>query len=184
MDNRHSALVIIDPQKDFTSLSGAYARRHKGISQIRSARQQIAKLLASIPAHIPVIVVCSDYAPDQFGENLSLCIPGTEGHLPDLEIKHNYHPFIKTEHSAFSAPAFSRFLKEQNIHHLYLCGFLAEYCVLKTALNAVEKRYHVTLLTDCIGTGDDVQWRMEETMMRLKDKGVLVNNSGINDLIY
>jgi nicotinamidase-related amidase len=169
-------LLIIDPQKDFTDINGDYAQRHPHIHQIIDAKNKIIGLTNATDKN-KVVVIFSDYTPNQFGENLSMCIPGTAGHEIDIPVDDTFHLFSKTRHSAFSSEAFTSFLKTNQINKLILCGFLAEYCIKATATDALERGYQVCLLEDCIGTGDDVQDRKQLMLDDLKNKNVEIINS-------
>ena len=170
-------LLIIDPQNDFTSSGGNYAGRHAGISQILEAKSRIRKLL-DMYSRSEAIIVKSDYKPDQFAMGLSICIPGTFGHEidPDL-ILDDRVTFTKTKHSCFSSGDFLQHLRSNNIDLIFVCGFLAEYCVKQTVQDALELGYKVMLVDDCIGTGDDVQNRKRQTIQELAVIGALVVNS-------
>lgn len=175
--------IIIDPQNDFTSPEGNYAKRHSGITQIEAAKENINKLLGWWGKE-HFIVIKSDYRPHQFREGLSMCIPGTFGHDidKDLHLDEETMLIIKAGHSAFSSKHFRAYIKSREIDTLVLCGFLAEYCVKQTALDAIESGYKVDLLDDCIGTGDDVQHRKHQVMEELKQKGAEVRNSAFYKL--
>ncbi|MDQ3278056.1 MAG: cysteine hydrolase, partial [Bacteroidota bacterium] len=149
-------------------------------TQIAAAKESMAKLLAAWSKE-HFIIVKSDYRPHQFGEGLFLCIPGTFGHHldKDLNLDEEMTFFVKAEHSAFSSAPFLEYLEKTGIDTLVLCGFLAEYCVQQTAMDAIASGYTVFLLDDCIGTGDDVQHRKQQMMENLKQKGAQVTNSAI-----
>jgi nicotinamidase/pyrazinamidase len=167
------AIVIIDPQKDFISIEGAYAKRHAGISQILRAKHTIHELL-SRTNHPRIWTVISDYRIDQFGLGLSLCIPGTEGHKMDILTGKGSRTLVKEAHSCFSSPAFNKCVEKENVTRFILCGFLAEYCVRQTALDGLQKGYEILLLEDAIGTGDDVQHRRENVFRELSEAGAQV----------
>lgn len=168
-------IVIIDPQKDFTADEGNYATRH-GITGIKAVKERI-ELLLRTAGDKHGIVVCSDYRPDQFGEGLCMCMPGTSGHEMDIVVPESVALITKTEHSCFSSKAFKFYLRQQAVKRLVLCGFLAEYCVQQTALDALAHGYEVVLPEDYIGTGDDVQERKENTLAALKAKGAIVKRT-------
>jgi len=178
MSMSKQVIIIIDPQNDFTSPEGNYAKRHSRITQIEAAKENINKLLKPRSKTI-FVVIKSDYRPDQFGEGLSMCIPGTFGHSidEDFELDKDTMLITKAEHSAFSSEQFTEYIRSKEIRTLVLCGFLAEYCVKQTALDAIESGYKVTLLEDCIGTGDDVQFRKHQMMQELKEKGADITHS-------
>lgn len=171
-------LVIIDAQNDFTHLQGNYASRHTGISQIAEAKTKIKRLLNSFGSD-ETVFIRSDYQPGQFGAGLSICIPNTFGHEIDAEFQVDGVSKIitKTEHSCFSSAAFKELLSKAETGTLCLCGFLAEYCVKETAVDALRLGYNVLLLEDCIATGDDVQPRKQQALAELKSKGAAVVKS-------
>jgi len=162
-------ILIIDPQKDFIHRNGNYASRHQGITQILDAKEKINKLILTQKRE-EVLIITSDYQKDQFQQGLSICIPGTEGHAIDIEADKLNITISKTQHSCFSSPAFISHLLEHRVDELIICGFLAEYCVQETAIDALKNGYPVTLIMDCIGTGDDVQNRKEQMLLALKEK--------------
>ena len=166
----NTLLVIIDPQSDFINRAGFYAKKHSGIDQILHARQKINKLL-TLHKKEKIVIVISDYEKDQFEKGLSICIPGTVGHKIDIQIDNTFKLISKKEHSCFSSEAFNRHLETNFAHRIILCGFLAEYCVKQTAIDGLKKGYHISLLAECIGTGDDVQNRKEQMLIELADKG-------------
>ncbi len=172
--------IIIDPQNDFTSPEGNYAKRHSGIDQILAAKEKINGLL-DLWGKEHFVVIKSDYRPHQFEHGLAMCIPGTFGHNldKDLNFADDRRLIVKTDHSAFSSQHFKEYIESKGIDTLILCGFLAEYCVKQTALDAIEWGYKVYLLDDCIGTGDDVQHRKQQMMQELKQKGAEVTTSAV-----
>jgi len=169
-------LVLIDPQNDFTSSKGYYATKH-GISQISDAKSNISHLFTQLK-HEAVIVI-ADYKPNQFEAGVLLCISGTYGHQidADIEVPKSLPVFSKCEHSCFSSDEFNKLLKAKQIETLLICGFLAEYCVKQTALDALALGYNATLVIDCIGTGDDIQHRRERTFDELENKGAVLMDS-------
>ncbi len=163
-------IIIIDPQKDFTHQNGNYAKKHTNISQIEAVKHNIQKLIDTT-APEKIIVVFSNYKEHQFGENIAMCIKDSWGHELDIKITPSHQLIAKTKHSCFSSPVFISFLRNHKIEHIILCGFLAEYCVSATAQEGLEYGYRVSLLKDCIGTGDDVQKRKNELFVALELKG-------------
>jgi nicotinamidase/pyrazinamidase len=172
----NECLLIIDPQKDFTSPDGYYALKHKNISEIIKAKNNINDLLTRVSKNISAIIVYSDYYKDQFGENISMCIPDTEGHKIDIDKKDGCMYFSKSEHSAFSSFELRKYLNENGISKIYIAGFLAEYCVKQTAIDALKNNFHVTLLRDCIGTGDDVQKELNILFEEMENLGGVVSD--------
>ena len=172
-------LIIIDPQNDFTNRKGYYAQHHS-ILQIEKAKHQINVLLSKWEAS-NVVIIYSDYFFGQFKEGAGFCIPETFGHAfdTDLNFSLSNQYFIKNKHSAFSSSIFEKWMIPKKDKPLLICGFLAEYCVLQTAKDALLKQYKVTLVDDCIGTGDDVQWRKKIMFDNLIKEGAVISNSDL-----
>ena len=76
---RNGCLLIINPERDFLSKSGKYARRHSGITEMLETRDHIEHTATAISEKLDIAAVRSQYRANQFGEGLSLCIPATEG---------------------------------------------------------------------------------------------------------
>lgn len=169
-------IIIIDPQKDFINEEGVYAKRHPQIHAIKNAAERIQQLIDKGKKY-DLIVVYSNYKQDQFGEGLLMCIPGTEGHELGIAVLPETIILSKAEHSAFSSSTFSDFIRERNYEQLLLGGFLAEYCVKQTALDALNFGYNIALISDCIATGDDVRERVIAVLQELKKEGVLITSS-------
>lgn len=164
-------LVLIDPQNDFTHVRGFYGQRH-GLQHLSEAKGKINELLHSANK-ADVIVICSDYQPNQFGEGLQLCIPNTFGHQTDtdLELEDIMNFFTKSEHSCFTSDPFRNYLNASKTDTLFICGFLAEYCIKQSAIDALEAGFQVYLVEDAIATGDDVQGRKEKAFQELTTGG-------------
>ncbi|MCC9072157.1 cysteine hydrolase [Flavobacterium sp. F-65] len=169
-------IVIIDPQKDFTDSNGAYAKRHPAIRNITEVKARINQLTKLIDKD-RFVIIFSNYQKDQFGIGLSMCIEGTTGHEIDIDFDDSTKLIPKMQHSCFSSEEFENLLKINNIKKIILCGFLAEYCIKETAIDALHKGYKVALATEYIGTGDDVQHRKQETLLDLESKGAVIINS-------
>lgn len=168
-------LVIIDPQKDFTDIGGDYAKRHS-ISHIQRVKNLLNDLIKKLDKS-KFVIIFSNYQKDQFGTGTSMCIEETKGHEIDLDFDDSSILISKTEHSSFSSQEFKNFLKENQIRRLILCGFLAEYCIKQTALDALKASYEIVLLKELIQTGDDVQHRIEEVLINLENQGAIIKDN-------
>jgi|JI10StandDraft_1071094.scaffolds.fasta_scaffold26030_4 nicotinamidase-related amidase len=168
---QNTYLIIIDPQKDFIHPQGNYGRRHPIDVYIPKARQSIVELLQLVPVS-RVLIILSDYTEFQFHPAESFCVPGTKGHEIDLHVRPEHRQFRKQTHSAFSSETFSAFLKEQRVTRILVAGFLTEYCVKATALDAIMAKLQVSVIADAVATGDDVQNRQIETINLLESHGV------------
>jgi nicotinamidase/pyrazinamidase len=172
-------LVIIDPQNDFINKDGIYAKKHSGISQILNAKEKINTLL-NLHRNKKIVIVFSNYKNNQFEEGLSICIPGTDGHKIDIDIDNTFTLLSKNNHSCFSSEDFKTYLEANFVNRIILCGFLAEYCVKQTAIDGLKNGYQISLLKECIGTGDDVQNRKEQMLIELAKKGAEILNTNFS----
>ena len=103
-----------------------------------------------------------------------MCIPKTPGHQIAIQPAPHFHPFPKSEHSAFSSAEFIDFLTDKQIEALHICGFLAEHCVRETALDGLKRRYAIRLIADCIASGDNRMEKRLAVLEELKNLGCIL----------
>jgi nicotinamidase/pyrazinamidase len=74
-------------------------------------------------------------------------------------MKEKEHPY-----SGFGAEELEEFLKEKEVHQVFVCGLALDFCVKDTALDAAKKGFNTVVVLD--GTraisGDGVKQTMEE----------------------
>lgn len=78
---------------------------------------------------------------------------------PYSEIVDDLKPWVKKDNifskcsfSVFTNPDFKRYLKENKINELVICGLDTDYCVLADAFNAFDQGYKVSVVADCSGS--------------------------------
>ena len=59
--------------------------------------------------------------------------------------------FAKHSFSALKAPGLERYLRDNEIYHLIVCGLETPICIYQTALQAEEEDIDITFLTDALG---------------------------------
>ena len=59
----------------------------------------------------------------------------------------NYKVFLKYTYSAINQEL-EKYLKDNNIDEIYLCGFDTDACVQETAIDLFEKNYNIFVLKD------------------------------------
>ncbi|SDC22705.1 cysteine hydrolase family protein [Niabella drilacis] len=170
-------IIIIDAQKDFTEPGFAYGKKQHALNHIGAVVQKLDGLLEQTQPG-QVILVYSSYIPNQFEAGFSACIPGTEGHKLSLKNIQHCQQFEKKGHSCFSSNRFCDHLRQQQADHLILCGFLTEYCVKATALDAISEGFRVTLYPDLIGSADEKQAIKEQELQLLAQKGADIHWAG------
>ncbi|MCF3107202.1 cysteine hydrolase [Niabella sp. CC-SYL272] len=170
-------IIIIDAQKDFTEPGFAYGQHHPLLKNIWTVVQKLNILLEQTqPGR--VILVDSSYLPNQFGPGFSACVRGTEGHQSSLGNIEVFRRFEKTNHSCFSSKDFSAHLQATQIDRLMLCGFLTEYCVKATALDALSRGFRVTVCPDLLGSADDKQLIKEQALAEMEQRGATIQCPG------
>jgi nicotinamidase-related amidase len=80
-------------------------------------------------------------------------MPGA-GMDPRLAVINNNH-FIKYRMDAFSNPDFDAFLRKNQVNHVLLTGMAAEECIDRTSRGALNRKYDVTVISDCIAGKSD-----------------------------
>ncbi len=155
IDPRHTALLVIDMQRDFLHPDGYAARTGMDISPLRAAIEPVGRLLkAARGSGLTVVHTREGHLPD-----LSDCPPtklarsrkagaeiGDRGPMGRLLVRDEYsHDFIdalqpvsgeividKPGYSAFEHTALAQVMTTRTIDTLILCGITTEVCVSST----------------------------------------------------
>jgi nicotinamidase-related amidase len=85
----------------------------------------------------------------------------------------NRNDFVKDRTDAFSNQDLERFLIEQQVDELYLTGLDAAFCVYFTARGGLNRGYRVTVVSDAVMTGRD----MNRVLERYRRHGIAVVSS-------
>jgi len=156
----HDALVVMDIQSAALAYTGedpAFLKRLS--SAIATARK----------AGIRVIHVTGRFRegyPEVSPHNRLFSRGLAGGFLPSADV--DIHPAVaphpgevivtKVRASAFSGSDFEVILRSQAINHLILCGIATSGVVLSTVLEAADKDYELTVLSDgCADADEEVQ---------------------------
>ncbi|MDK1490956.1 cysteine hydrolase [Sinorhizobium sp. 7-81] len=155
------ALLVIDVQKDFTSVGGKFGWEEAYL-KARLAMISTAVVKAS-EAEIPVIAVRHVYGAPLirlmiwlFGEGRG--IPGSKGLglslplTPDFEV-------VKSVSDSFSSPELEGYLAANRVGTLLLTGLDGCYCVQNTANGALNRGYRVEILENAVLSRDEGEWR-------------------------
>ena len=85
----------------------------------------------------------------------------------------NKNDFAKNRTDAFSNRQLEQFLIDHQVDEIFLVGLDAAFCVYYTALGALNRGYKVTVVSDAVMTGRD----MDLMLRRYHKKGIAVMNS-------
>jgi nicotinamidase-related amidase/alkylated DNA repair dioxygenase AlkB len=159
-----SAILLIDMQNDFLMPGGAFPKRHIEAQQLTTSLGWLVQ--AARQQQRPLVWVTSEYGevegtPEQLAGRTHTgslcCVKGTWGAAlvealhPAFEESVQYPQeaqVIKKWYSAFEGTALHRWLQEQGIQRLSLCGVATDVCIFYTAKDARRLGYEVEILLD------------------------------------
>ena len=84
--------------------------------------------------------------------------------------------FGKPKGDSFSNPDFEKYLVENRIDQLVLCGLDAEFCIYHTAIGAANRGYKVTIVSDAIAMKD--QNKLGNMLRKYENKGFALMRTG------
>lgn len=168
---RHTALIVIDMQRDFCSEGGYAHRAGMDVARLQGPVANIQRLLAAARAagllvvhtregHLPDL---SDCPPTKLQRSIDAGAPiGSPGPLGRLLVRGEYgHDFVDTlrpgpgeividkpGYGAFHATDLAEQLIARGISQLILCGVTTEVCVHSTLREAIDCGYACTTVGD------------------------------------
>ena len=169
----HSALIIIDMQKDFCAEGFGAHRAGRDLSMARAAIPQIARLLdgargaGATIAHVGFATEPdhgSDSGPWLAQRRRStfsaedLCITGSDGaaFVDELAPRQGELIVAKRRYSAFTGTDLDLLLRARGVRSVICCGVSTNVCVETTARAAFEHDYYVMVPPDACGSWDRV----------------------------
>ena len=189
VDPRHTALLVIDMQRDFCSTGGAFDRLGIDISMYPPMIGRVAALTeAARAASVPVIYVQMTVLRDRMSESpaqirfnlrmhlenieeydpLLYTIDGSEGQevIPELSPRPGDLVIKKYRSSAFWATNLDLVLRSNGIETVVVTGATTEGCVESTARDAMFNDYYVVIAEDCVASDDPAQHDASLLLMR------------------
>ncbi len=173
-DRAHTALVIIDMQRDFLEPGGFGAALGNDVSLLGRLVSPIRRLLdAARQAGLMVVHTREGHRPDlsdlppakkrrgRFALTIGdpgpmgrILIQGEAGHdiVPDLAPIAGELVIDKPGKGAFYNPGLGDALRERGISHLIVCGVTTEVCVNTTMREANDRGYECVVVSDCTGS--------------------------------
>lgn len=166
VDPRHTALVVIDVQRDFCSDEGVMARMFGlDLGRIQEAVPRLNALVDDARAGgVPVVWVREVFAPERMlpnqrvihgdGDEVQLIrsdsdgIDWYEGLTPPVA---GEPVFTKWNYDAFDSTDLELWLHSRGIRTTVFVGFTTNVCVETTARHAYIRGFHVVVAEDCTG---------------------------------
>jgi nicotinamidase-related amidase len=180
VDPSHTALLIVDMQRDFCCAGGSFDRLGVDLSMYPPVIERIGELLEGarqsgvLPIFIQMTVLPNraSESPAQIRFNLRLhdghrgqaeplayTVDGSEGQklVPGLEPRDGELVVKKYRSSAFWGTNLALLLRSNGIKSVVVSGCTTEGCVESTARDAMFSDYYVVLATDAVGSDDRKQ---------------------------
>ena len=171
IDPDHTAVVIIDMQRDFLEPGGFGAALGNDVGQLRSAIAPTARVLAACRAAGMLVVHTreghrpdlTDLAPAKYrrgnfatgigdpGPMGRILVRGEPGHdiIPELYPAAGEPVIDKPGKGAFYQTDLELMLKNRGIDTLFVCGVTTEVCVNTTVREANDRGFRCIVLSDC-----------------------------------
>jgi nicotinamidase-related amidase len=189
VDPRHTALVVVDMQRDFCTPAGAFAQLGVDISMYppmvprlvrlvdgaRSAGVQVVYVLMTVlpgrasdsPAQIRFNMRMHEMARGD-GPPLRYTVPGTPGAAFVAALAPRAGELVVTKYrsSAFWGTNLELLLRSNGIRSVVVAGCTTEGCVESTARDAMFNDYYVVLAEDCVASDDPAQHDAAMLLMR------------------
>jgi nicotinamidase-related amidase/alkylated DNA repair dioxygenase AlkB len=157
-----SALLIVDPQNDFLSQGGAFAKRHIEPQQLCDAIDWLVQ--AARQQHRNVVWITSNYGeatgtPEELQDKTHIgkpcCVKNTWGSeiVPALQDAFAQRTedelsIVKYWYDAFDRTDLHQWLQAYQITKLAICGIATDLSVLHTAKSALRLDYQVEILAE------------------------------------
>ena len=185
----HTALIMIDMQRDFIEPDGLFASLGIDLSMYAESRPRLGSLLAAARrAGTMVIHLQNTALPDRMSDSpaqirfnlrmhkdarrnqppLRYTIPGTPGHEFALEFMPFDNELVvrKYRSSGFWGTNLDMLLRSNGIKTVVVGGCTTEGCVESTARDAMFNDFYVVIAEDCVASDDRAQHEASMLLMR------------------
>jgi nicotinamidase-related amidase len=188
VDPHHTALVVVDMQRDFCTPGGVFAQHGVDISMYPPMVPRLVRLLDSArAAGVRIVYVLmtmlegrASESPAQIrfnmrmqqsatgGDALSYTTDGSEGQrlIPELTVHEGDLVVKKYRSSGFWATNLDMLLRSNGIQTVVMSGCTTEGCVESTARDAMFNDYYVVIAEDCVASDDRAQHDASLLLMR------------------
>jgi nicotinamidase-related amidase len=189
VDPAHTALLLIDMQRDFVEPDGAFGKLGIDLSMYRDSVPHLARLLGDARrASILVIHVQNTTLPGRLSDSpaqirfnlrmhagerqdgvpLRYSIAGTPGHefVSELTPRTGEPVVSKHRSSAFWGTDLEILLRSNGIKTVVIGGCTTEGCVESTARDALFNDLYVVIAVDCVASDDREQHDASLLLMR------------------
>lgn len=189
VDQRHTALIVVDMQNDFCKAGWAFDRLGIDLSMYPPMLPHLSRLLAGARGiGVPVIYIQMTVLPGRISESpaqirfnmrlhlashgatqpLLYTIEGTPGQeiIEELAPEPGDLVVRKYRSSGFWGTNLDMLLRSNGIETVIVTGCTTEGCVESTARDALFNDYYVVLPEDCVASDDPRQHEASLFLMR------------------
>jgi nicotinamidase-related amidase len=189
VDPAHSALLVIDMQRDFCEPGGAFDELGVDLSMYPPLVPRIARMIESARrAGVQVIFIQMTVLPGRLSESpaqirfnlrlhlasnsdaepLRYAADGSAGQeiLPELAPASGDLVVKKYRSSGFWGTNLDLLLRSNGIESVVVTGCTTEGCVESTARDALFNDYYVVIVEDCVASDDRAQHEASLLLMR------------------
>jgi nicotinamidase-related amidase len=189
VDPAHSALLVVDMQRDFCEAGGAFDELGVDISMYPPLIPRIARVIAGArAAGVHVIFIQMTVLPGRLSESpaqirfnlrlhltshgevepLRYAADGSVGQeiLPELAPCEGDLVVKKYRSSGFWGTNLDMLLRSNGIESVVVTGCTTEGCVESTARDALFNDYYVVIVEDCVASDDPAQHEASLLLMR------------------
>lgn len=188
VDPRHTALVVVDMQRDFCTPGGAFDRLGVDISMYPAMVSRLARLIEGArAAGVRVVYVMMTTLPGRLiespaqirfnrrlhlaangGEPLDYTTDGSTGQriIPELPVEDGDMIVKKYRSSGFWGTNLDMLLRSNAVQTVIVTGCTTEGCVESTARDAMFNDYYVVIPEDCVASDDRAQHDASMLLMR------------------
>jgi nicotinamidase-related amidase len=180
VDPAHTALVVVDMQRDFCCSGGSFDSLGVDLSMYPPVIEQIGELIESArAADVLLVFIQMTVLPNQASDSpaqirfnlrmhdghhgdaepLRYALDGSEGQqfVPGLEPRDGELVVKKYRSSGFWGTNLDLLLRSNGIKSVVVTGCTTEGCVESTARDAMFNDYYVVIATDAVGSDDPKQ---------------------------
>jgi nicotinamidase-related amidase len=189
VDPSHTALIVIDMQRDFIEPDGLFGSLGIDLSMYAESRPRLASLLGAARKAGTAVMHLQNTAladrksdsPAQIRFNLRMhkdarrnqpplryTIPGTPGHefAPEFMPREDELVVRKYRSSGFWGTNLAMLLRSNGIKTVIVGGCTTEGCVESTARDAMFNDFYVVIAEDCVASDDKAQHDASMLLMR------------------
>ncbi|MFM6979934.1 MAG: cysteine hydrolase family protein, partial [Micrococcales bacterium] len=143
------ALLVIDVQEDYLNQETLQPNRSESVASIESA-VSAAREAGFAVAHVRTLVSAEGEAVMPHRAASRRCVIGTPGAESPIQALSTEPIFGKAFFSSFSGGQLEAWLRAQGAKQLILVGGYTHACIRETALEAYERGYSVSIVSDAI----------------------------------